>query len=368
MAICKKCGKKGLFLKLDDGLCSDCHTEAIRQQRLRIEHEHKISNDRKVLVSDILKQYGEIKPRFTSVPYEKIIENRTSILEKLDNIVDAPEYNQALIDVVMEEGKHDGSRFYSLHSIYIWYNSQTGKPDEKNYLRDFYSTVKKELEDAELEQNNLLAFIDLKNDIEYVNIDLSDEKVARNRLSDMPEIKLSNLTVRTNRSSLFKYIALDIETTGLKTRESEIIEIAAIRFEDFEPVECFSTFIKPRKEIPASATQINGITNDMVKNAPEIHNIIPALQNYLANYPIVGHNVSFDLKFLFSYGVDFFKIKRKYFDTLPLYKKFNPDSYNYKLDTICSNVKIIRPDTHRALDDAIATGILFQSLVDEICK
>ena len=113
----------------------------------------------------------------------------------------------------------------------------------------------------------------------------------------MPEIKYSNIIKTTNPETIQNFIVVDVETTGLSARD-EIIELSAIKFRNFSPVEVFTTLIKPKKEIPPEATRVNHITNDMVLSSPTINQITPAFLEFIADTDIlVGHNLEFDLKF-----------------------------------------------------------------------
>lgn len=171
----------------------------------------------------------------------------------------------------------------------------------------------------------------------------------------------------------------------------EIIEIAAVKFNDFIPTECFTTLLKSKKPIPDEATKVNGITNEMVSNKPFFDEIVDSLADFIGNYNLVGHNLYFDLKFLYKNGYDFTAAKRKYFDTLELSKKvfkkkdsnhysnLNSDNLNkyltelnkvdnYKLKTLCKHVGIPDLNLHRALNDSFETGILFNILIKEISE
>lgn len=76
------------------------------------------------------------------------------------------------------------------------------------------------------------------------------------------------------------FVALDVETTGLSPITNELIEVSAIKYKGNKKIDTFSTLIKPKVEIPYYITKITGITNDMVKNAPEIEEVMPRI-NFL---------------------------------------------------------------------------------------
>lgn len=212
-------------------------------------------------------------------------------------------------------------------------------------------------------QNKINEFREILSGLRKVEIELSEEKRNRNNAIEMPEISPKNITKSTNLSKLRDFIAIDTETTGLKPGGNDVIEVSAVLFHDFEPVEVFSTLIKPRKPIPPDATAINGITDDMVQDAPRFYEIAPALETYLKKLPLVGHNIAFDLRHLFVNGLGSVD-QHVIYDTLALSKKFcDDDILDHKLATVCKECLIYMDDAHRATADALACGLLFVSFI-----
>lgn len=200
--------------------------------------------------------------------------------------------------------------------------------------------------------------------IPRVDIPLSDP-VPRHLLKDLPPYTFSNITRTTRLDSIFPLVFLDTETTGLYPSKSEIVEVSAIKFDQgMVPVSCFTTFCKPRKPIPEEATAINHITDDMVAGAPEFRQIAQALTEFLQGCNIAGHNLDFDLRFVFAHGADLPTGKR-FYDTLDLAHLTisKGDIRNYKLDTLCSYYGISRKQAHRSLSDCYATSKVFTNLV-----
>lgn len=200
--------------------------------------------------------------------------------------------------------------------------------------------------------------------IPRVDIVLS-ESVAKRRLKDMPPYEFSNITRSTRYDSIFPLVFLDVETTGFAPSKCEIIEVSAIKFAyGMDPVSCFTTLCKPRKPIPEEITKINHITDDMVADAPLFSQIAPALTEYIRGCNVAGHNLEFDLRYIFVHGADFPEDKR-FYDTLDLahltIKK--SDVYDYRLDTLCSYYGIWREQAHRSLSDCYATSKVFSNLV-----
>ncbi len=223
--------------------------------------------------------------------------------------------------------------------------------------------------------------------IKEVEVITSCTKHKRISSSRMPDIHFTNVTKQTNLDKLSNFVSLDLETTGLSAYRDRIVEVSAVRFVNWEPVECFHTLVNPKVSISSEVTSINGITNEMVADAPEFCEIIDALDSFIGKSNIVGHNLKFDLRFLFCSGYDFSVVKsRKYYDTLSLVRNvlskdgrhwnvedscydYNDDDIdveNYKLTTLCDYYGIRdNSDAHRALSDSLATGILLKNLVDD---
>lgn len=199
----------------------------------------------------------------------------------------------------------------------------------------------------------------------------SGPKIEKRDISDIADLKYSNITAQTKRQSVANFVVVDTETTEVRAT-SAIIEVSAINFLDFKPVEMFSTLIRPVRPIPQEATRINKITNEMVVNAPRVWDIMPALNNFIGGLPLVGHNLPFDLRYLYRDGLSLLP-KQKLYDTLSIARHtlkspkgdedFDYDVYDYKLDTLCEYYYIFSSGAHRASADALATGKLFYELV-----
>jgi len=97
-------------------------------------------------------------------------------------------------------------------------------------------------------------------------------------------------------------VSLDIETTGLDPKNDSVIEIGAVKFNENRVLDEFSTLVNPRKPINSFITNLTGITNAMVMNAPLLADIYPELETFIGDYPILGQNVGFDISFFQRYG------------------------------------------------------------------
>ena len=98
-------------------------------------------------------------------------------------------------------------------------------------------------------------------------------------------------------------VSLDLETTGLDPVRDAIIEIGAVRFDGRRVVDEWHTLVNPRRAIPPLITRLTGISNDMVRHAPEFQEVKQDLEGFVGDDPILGHNVRFDLGFLQQRGL-----------------------------------------------------------------
>ena len=207
------------------------------------------------------------------------------------------------------------------------------------------------------------------------SISFSEEQPAKDEMPEIPEFRFSNITSRTNYDKLGDFVVVDTETTGLRST-SAILEVSAIRFINYSPTELFTTLIRPARYTAAAekASEINGITKEMVSDAPRIWQVISSLSEFIGDFNIVGHNLEFDLQFLCRDGL-ILSPKSKLYDTLSLAKhtlkrkKSDYDSTgdveNYKLATVCLYYDIFWTGAHRSSADCLATGKLFQALAKD---
>lgn len=166
-----------------------------------------------------------------------------------------------------------------------------------------------------------------------------------------------------------RYIAFDVETTGLSPTNDKIIEIGAVLFENGEIVKEYGTLVNPEVLIPSSATEINHITNDMIKDAPKEELVYSELVDFLGDAlkeqtVICAHNASFDMNFLKETLMRLGYDGRIYFvDTLSLSRNLIKGLYNYKQDTVAMNFNIDNQQSHRAVADAEVCGKILWNLL-----
>lgn len=197
--------------------------------------------------------------------------------------------------------------------------------------------------------------------LERVSVEVKDMKVNRNKEIDL-SFNTSNLTKSTSIKNLRTFVALDVETTGIRVGGNDIIEISAVKFIDFQPKYIFTTLLSPRKGIPEDATKINGITDAMVAGSPKFGQILDSLKDFIGKGPIVAHNAKFDIKHIYVSGYSGIE-KCRIFDTCELSRRIDTDIENHKLATACAAQNIFFDGSHRASADALACGLLFVRLL-----
>jgi ATP-dependent DNA helicase DinG len=157
-------------------------------------------------------------------------------------------------------------------------------------------------------------------------------------------------------------VSLDIETTGLDPQTDAIIEIGARRFDGHRVDDEWTSLINPGKHIPEFITGLTGISDEMVRQAPRIRDVLEELAAFIGDAPILGHNIQFDLSFFKKYKL--FELNES-IDTYELAAVLMPSASRYNLGSLVQQLGIALPATHRALDDARATHGVFQRLVEQ---
>lgn len=165
-----------------------------------------------------------------------------------------------------------------------------------------------------------------------------------------------------------KFIAFDLETTGIQPRTDAVVEIGAVRFDESEPVDTFCTLINPGRPIPPEASAVNGITDDMVADQPTIKSVLSDLADFCGELPLVAHNAPFDFKFL-NKAVEDHKARAPagiVLDSCALARILFPGMINYKLGTLVSHFGFPPGNFHRAEIDSVHCGRLFARILETL--
>ena len=156
------------------------------------------------------------------------------------------------------------------------------------------------------------------------------------------------------------YCVFDLETTGFSFRTEKITEIGIMKIRNGEIIDTFETFVNPEKPIPAKVQEVTHITDDMVKDAPKIEEVLPKVMEFFGDSVLVAHNADFDTGFLrYNCQQLGYKFENTYLDTLALAKNLFPNYKKYKLGVIAENLGIEVLVAHRALDDVDTTVKVF---------
>lgn len=162
------------------------------------------------------------------------------------------------------------------------------------------------------------------------------------------------------------YAIIDIETTGGSARTEKITEIAIYLHDGKQITGEFSTLVNPERNIPHFITNLTGITNEMVENAPRFYEIAKQVVELTEGRTFVAHNARFDYSFIRqefkSLG---FNYKRNILDTVALSRKLLPGHSSYSLGNICKDLRISITGRHRASGDALATVKLLEILIEK---
>jgi len=158
-------------------------------------------------------------------------------------------------------------------------------------------------------------------------------------------------------------VSLDIETTGLDPKSDSVIEIGAVKFNENRVLDEFSTLINPRKPINSFITNLTGITNAMVMNAPLLADVYPELETFIGDHPILGQNIGFDISFFQRYGG--FK-QNPVIDTYEMAAVLLPGAPRYGLGSLSYQLGVVLSDAHRAINDARATMGVYNKLYEKL--
>lgn len=161
------------------------------------------------------------------------------------------------------------------------------------------------------------------------------------------------------------YTVVDIETTSLDSYYGEILEISAIKVRNNKIVDEFSELIKTSEEIGYFTTRLTGITNEMViKDGKELIAVLQSFKEFVNDDIIVGHNVNFDINFLYDSMKENLGIYlvNDYIDTLRLSRKVLPRLKHHKLDDLIDYFGLKKREEHRALNDCILTNQVYIEL------
>ena len=165
------------------------------------------------------------------------------------------------------------------------------------------------------------------------------------------------------------FIVFDLETTGLNPASEEITEIAAVRVVEGEIRDSFQTYVNPHKPIPAEITEMTGISDETVADAPDLDKAVPEFLAWAGEgqYPLVAHNAGFDMGFLRT-ACQRLGIEREFtsIDTLEMSRLMLPHMHKFKLNILAKELQVGPFEHHRASEDAAVLGRIYVKLLKRL--
>ena len=163
------------------------------------------------------------------------------------------------------------------------------------------------------------------------------------------------------------FIVFDLETTGLKPATEEITEIAAVLVREGEIKDSFQTYVNPHKPIPPEITELTGISDETVADAPELPEALDKFFAFMGDRVLVAHNAGFDLSFLKA-ACKKLDIEREftYIDTLEMSRIMLPHLSRFKLNILAKELQVGPFEHHRASEDAAVLGRIWVKLLDKL--
>ncbi len=154
-----------------------------------------------------------------------------------------------------------------------------------------------------------------------------------------------------------EFVAFDLETTGLSNQNDVITEIGAVIYKDGEILAQFQSFVNPHRPLSPKIVELTGITNEMLKDAPDIETVLPEFLAFCGDRPLAAHNADFDVGFILAacrkLNLDY---APTYVDTLIMAQNLLPDLKNHKLNIVADALSLPEFNHHRAVDDGMTVA------------
>lgn len=162
------------------------------------------------------------------------------------------------------------------------------------------------------------------------------------------------------------YVAVDLETTGIGAKREKITEIGMVKVMDGKVIDTYHTMVNPHRAIPERIVELTGITDEMVKDAPAIEEILSDVIAFCDGFPLLGHQIIFDYGFLTQAAVNMkIKFEKEAIDTLKLCRYLMPGAEKKNLGAACAYFGIEPDASHRALSDAMSAHLLYEKLKEQ---
>ena len=164
-----------------------------------------------------------------------------------------------------------------------------------------------------------------------------------------------------------EFVAFDLETTGLSSRTDRIIEIGAVILKNGKEVDRFQTFVDPERPLDKKIVELTGISDDMLKGAPKIEEVLPKFLEFIGGRVLVAHNSDFDTGFIRSECARLgYEYNYTAADTLILSQNLLTHLNKFKLNIVANALSLPDFNHHRAADDAMTCGLVMAHLMEKL--
>lgn len=167
------------------------------------------------------------------------------------------------------------------------------------------------------------------------------------------------------------FSVVDTETTGLDINEARLINVAAVKVQNYKIIDFYNTFINPEMMIPKESIKWHNITDEMVEDKPTVDEILPDFLNFVGDSIIVGHHISFDIKMINKEMSNTFNCQmgNDWLDTMLIYANavIKKDGH-YSLDQLLELYQVTCNGRHTALGDALATAEVFTKMITQVSR
>lgn len=386
MGKCKICGKKGLFLKVNEfGRCKECERKYLYEQseRRRIEEEKRIEKEKKqqekkTKIHSAKKQLHKILDMLILLDTELYhaltddcerflpqIEERIELCDLYREQIWKAKKNPYFIQVLKKYAysKNDLKK-HQLLDIQCGIRNEIEHSHDPDffaifYLERFYNEYKEAWKEKKKEVEKYLKNKKSSNSNRQAVSEHISEKNA--------EMHEQNKIYEKIFEVLPDCVITDIETSGLIYNKNSIIEIAAIKVINGKIMETYSSLIHRDKLLSSKITNLTGITTKMLRDCEkDVDEVMSEYRDFIGDLPLVGHNIEgFDIKFINEAYLKVWgeEIKNQSVDTLKLSYEYFDDVESHKLGDLADYAEIPKGSSHRALGDCETTLCLYEYMM-----